>query len=71
MSKDKRSTYYDAGGIELIRIIKAKLTKEQYFGFLIGNVLKYAGRMNFKTDDPKRDIEKIAIYVKLLSKEVE
>lgn len=63
MSKDDKSTYYDAGGIETLDIIKAKLTLEQYQGYLLGNAIKYQCRMMHKTpDNPKRDAEKAAHY---------
>lgn len=61
MAKDEKSSYYDAGGIETIEIIKAKLTPEQFKGYLLGNVLKYSSRLNFK-GFAKRDIEKLATY---------
>lgn len=41
MSKDVKSSYYDAGGIETLDVIKAKLTPEQYQGYLQGNAIKY------------------------------
>ena len=63
MSKDKKSNYYDEGGIETIDIIKAKLTPEQYTGYLLGNVIKYACRLNFK-GSKTRDAEKLANYSK-------
>lgn len=71
MSVDEKSTYYDAGGIETISIIKAKLTKEQFEGFCLGNAIKYNCRYNFKHDDLEskmRDIEKAAKYLELLNK---
>ena len=61
MSKDKKSNYYDKGGIETIDIIKAKLTPEQFNGYLLGNAIKYACRLNFK-DNVARDAEKMANY---------
>ena len=61
MSTDDKSTYYSAGGIETIAIIKAKLTPEQYRGYLLGNLIKYACRLNFKGQEA-RDAEKIAHY---------
>ncbi len=61
MSKDKKSTYYDAGGIETIDVIKAKLTEEQYKGYLLGNVIKYSCRLNHK-GQAERDAEKIKTY---------
>jgi len=71
MSKDTKSSYYDAGGIETLDIIKAKLTPEQYKGYLLGNVIKYSCRMNFKTPDITRDAEKVTYYSAWLSEEVE
>lgn len=61
MSKDPKSTYYDAGGIETLDVIKAKLTPEQYRGYLLGNAIKYACRLNFK-GCAERDAEKLAVY---------
>lgn len=66
MSKDQKSTYYDAGGIETLDVIKAKLTPEQYQGYLLGNVIKYSCRLNFK-GSPGRDAEKCAVYSKELA----
>ena len=59
--KDPKARYYDAGNIETLDIIKAKLTPEQYEGFLLGNMIKYSCRANFK-DQKTRDIEKISFY---------
>lgn len=66
MSRDPKSSYYDAGGIETLDIIKAKLTPEQYQGYLLGNVIKYACRANFK-GCAARDSEKLAVYAKQLA----
>lgn len=66
MSKDAKSKYYDAGGIETLDIIKAKLTPEQYEGFLLGNAIKYLCRLNFKSidlSDKTRDAAKAANYI--------
>lgn len=37
-------SHYVFGGIETIEYLKAKLTPEEYRGFLKGNVLKYVSR---------------------------
>lgn len=72
MSKDSKSSYYDAGGIETLDIIKAKLTREQYKGYLLGNAIKYNCRMNFKTPrNQKRDVEKAANYNRYLKEFME
>jgi hypothetical protein len=67
MSKDPKSTYYDAGGIETIEVIRAKLTPEQFEGWLLGNVIKYSCRLNFK-GSAARDAEKCAVYAAELAK---
>lgn len=65
MAIDKKSSYYDQGGIETIKIIKAKLTPEQYQGYLLGNIIKYSTRLNWK-GSPERDAEKLVVYSKQL-----
>ena len=65
---DLKANYYDEGGLRTLDIIKSKLTKEQYRGFLLGNILKYSCRMNWKGQD-ERDTEKITVYSKHLGDE--
>lgn len=59
--KDPKSRYYDQGNIEVLDIIQAKLTPEQWEGYLLGNLIKYSCRANWKGDF-SRDIEKINFY---------
>lgn len=66
-SKEKES-YYQKGGIEVIDFIKAKLTSEQYKGYLLGNIYKYSGRCQYKGEYQK-DIIKLAQYTNWLLKE--
>ena len=66
MSLDEKASYYDAGGIETINIIKSKLTKEQFEGYLLGNIIKYSCRLNHK-GCPERDAEKILNYSIMLT----
>ncbi len=61
MAKDKKATYYDAGGIETLDILKAKLTYQGYKDWLLGNMIKYSCRAMHK-EDCKRDVEKIKFY---------
>lgn len=70
MSKDPKSSYYDVGGIETLDIIRAKLTPEQYQGYLLGNAIKYLCRMPYK-GTPSRDAEKAANYTKWLLDEID
>lgn len=68
MSRDKKSSYYDAGGIETLDIIRAKLTPEEYRGYLKGNALKYLCRAGFKGCED-RDTEKAVNYITWLRDE--
>ena len=65
MALDAKSSHYDAGGVETIEIIKAKLTPEQFEGYLLGNVIKYSTRLNFK-GQAEPDARKLKIYAELL-----
>jgi hypothetical protein len=66
---DEQAEHHSAGGIESIDVMQAKLTRDQFLGFLLGNVLKYALRANFK-NQWKADIRKLAIYAGRLNDEV-
>jgi len=66
MSIDEKSNYYDAGGIEVLAVMTAKLTPEQLEGYLLGNCIKYSLRLNFK-GTKGRDAEKLAIYSRMYS----
>jgi len=65
---DSKSSHYDAGGIETMAVIRAKLTPEQFEGFLLGNIIKYSTRCNHK-GQYERDIEKASIYATVLQNE--
>lgn len=53
--------HYKAGGIETIDFIEAKLTREEFIGYLKGNALKYASRVG-KKGDADIDAGKMAWY---------
>lgn len=53
--------HYTYGGIETIEFIKAKLTPEEFKGYLKGNILKYGSRVGHK-GDPAQDAGKLAWY---------
>jgi hypothetical protein len=57
--------HYRVGGIEVIDYIKAKLTPEEFRGYLKGNVLKYTSRAGYK-DDAAQDIGKLVWYASKL-----
>jgi len=70
MSRDERAQYYDAGGIETLDIVRAKLTREQYIGFLLGTSLVYQCRMMHKWQTIS-DARKAANYSKWLADELD
>jgi len=61
--------HYKAGGIETIAYIKAKLTPEQYQGYLVGNVIKYISRYRHKNG--VEDLKKARVYLDWLIEEME
>jgi len=61
--------HYTVGGIEVIDIIEAKLTKEEYIGYLKGNIIKYTLRSSFK-GNLVQDMEKADVYKNWLLQQV-
>jgi hypothetical protein len=57
--------HYTAGGIECIDYLKAKLTPEEFVGFLKGNTLKYMSRAGLKNDELE-DYKKAQFYINKL-----
>ena len=57
--------HYTAGGIETIDFIQAKLTPEEFRGYLRGNILKYSSRAGLK-GDAMQDIDKMVWYANKL-----
>ena len=58
-------SHYTIGGIESIEVLRAKLTKEQFEGFCLGNALKYSMRANFKGKFTE-DMAKASNYISML-----
>jgi hypothetical protein len=58
--------HYTTGGIEVIDILRAKLTPEEFRGFLKGNVIKYTLRAEHKNG--AQDYQKGEWYAQRLAK---
>jgi len=56
--------HYKTGGIETIHYLQAKMNKDQFEGFLLGNVLKYMSRYPYKNG--LEDIKKAKWYLEKL-----
>ena len=65
-ARDPLSNHYAVGGIEVIDVIKAKLTPEQFEGYLIGSSIEYLLRANHK-GQKDRDYQKAANFTKWLN----
>lgn len=59
--------HYTAGGIETIDYINAKLTPDQFEGYMIGNVLKYCSR--YQNKNGIEDLKKAEWYLRRLIEE--
>ncbi len=57
--------HYKVGGIECIDYLRAKLTPEEFQGFLKGNAMKYLSRSEHKGG--AEDLKKAAWYTSMLS----
>lgn len=62
--------HYTSGGIECIDYLKAKMSSEEFAGFLRGNVLKYLSRAGLKSNRLE-DLKKAAWYLERLIREGE
>lgn len=60
--KIKHPSHYCSGGIETIDFIKAKLGTEMFYGYCMGNVMKYVSRAG-KKDDAIEDLKKAQVYL--------
>ena len=61
--------HYKQGDIECIDYIKSVLTKEEYIGYLQGNITKYLHR--WKNKNGVEDLDKAHVYLNWLIEEVE
>lgn len=59
--------HYTTGGIETIDFMKAKLSKDQFEGYLAGNVIKYISRYQHKNG--VEDLKKAKWYLERLISE--
>ena len=72
MSKDpvNNPEHYNMLDIEAIDLIEMSMTKDEFQGYLKGNVLKYVIRYKHK-GSPKQDISKGLWYLKKLEEKID
>lgn len=64
-----RPAHYTYGNIEVIDYIRDKLTKEQFEGYCMGNVMKYVSRYRHKNG--VEDLKKARVYLNWAIEELE
>ena len=62
--------HYLQGKRETIVVIQDYMTKDEFVGYLKGNIIKYVGRFKFK-GKPLEDLKKSQWYLNKLIQEVE
>lgn len=62
-------THYTVNGIQPIQIMKANMTKEEFRGFLEGNILKYP--LRYKHKNGLEDLKKAKTYLTWLIEDIE
>ena len=66
--QSEQPDYYKSNGLSPMDAFeKGLLSKEEFIGFIKGNVIKYTVRAG-KKDDPIRDIDKAIDYLEWLKK---
>lgn len=66
MSDAINPDHYKTGGIETIEYIRAKMSKEEFYGYIKGNAMKYISRVDKKSDkllDKIEDLKKAQWYI--------
>lgn len=61
--------HYTVNGVQPIQIMKANMTKEEYRGFLEGNILKYP--LRYKHKNGLEDLKKAKTYLTWLIEDIE
>ena len=61
--------HYTTGGIETLDVIRAKMSSDRFQGYLMGNVLKYLLRCEYK-EKRVEDIKKAQFYLNSLVEEM-
>ena len=66
--KVKQPEHYTAGSIECIDYIKDSLSREEWIGYLRGNITKYMHR--FRSKNGIEDLRKAEVYLGWLIEEM-
>lgn len=64
-------SHYNQGNIEVIDYLEDQLSEDEFYGFCIGNVLKYVSRAKHKRETPLEDLKKSKFYLERIIKKLE
>ena len=67
--KQEDNKYFDShytGRVQPIEVMQSEMSKEQFEGFILGNIVKYALRFG-KKDEKKKEAAKILRYAQWLN----
>ncbi len=68
MESVRNQDHYSKLGLEPIDIMRANMTKDEFQGFLMGNIIKYSHRQK---GTPLKDIRKLQVYTRWLELELD
>lgn len=63
--------HYNSGKYEVIDVLEDALTEEEFYGFCVGNCLKYLLRAKHKHETPVEDLKKCRWYLDKVLKSLE
>lgn len=69
--KVNHPSHYNQGNIEVIDYLEGQLSEDEFYGFCIGNVLKYVSRAKHKRETPLEDLKKSKFYLERIIKKLE
>lgn len=68
---DAHDEHYAKMAIEPLETMKGLLTREEYIGFLKGNIIKYSMRQGLKAgESAQKDADKARTYISFLNMEL-
>ena len=71
IDEENNPPHYNNGAMETIDVIKASMSKEEFRGYLKGNIVKYISRHMYKDEDVVKDVRKANWYMNRLIEELE
>lgn len=69
LEESKNKHYNLLGDLQAIEVIARSMTREQFYGYCLGNIFKYKLRAGHKENNPaQQDLDKARHYIELFDK---